>query len=87
MSGRIARMVVQSFHGWGRLACDSGNLSWREEQILDCVAQGHTNKEIANALGIGSETVHSYLKSIYEKLHVHSRVRAVVKYLRREDAV
>ena len=38
--------------------------------------------EVADALGISFETVRSHLKNIYDKLHVHSRTEAVVKYLR-----
>ncbi|MDB6028652.1 MAG: DNA-binding response regulator [Verrucomicrobiales bacterium] len=81
MSSHIARKVVQSFQKRGRSAQVSENLSPREEEILNYVAKGYINKEIAEALAIGSETVHSHLKSIYYKLHVRSRTEAVMKYM------
>lgn len=58
-------------------------LSKREEEILNLLAKGYRYKEIADALSIGYETVRSHLKNIYDKLHVHSRTEAVVKYLRK----
>ncbi len=82
MSGYIARKVVQSFQRRGPSPREAENLSPREEEILRHVARGYINKEIAEALGIGLETVRTHLKSIYEKLHVRSRTEAVVKGLR-----
>ena len=81
MSSHIARKVVQSFQKQGPSPKSSENLSPREEEILNLVAKGFINKEIAEQLKISSETVHSHLKSIYDKLHVRSRTEAVVKYM------
>lgn len=81
MSSHIARKVVASFQKRGLSARASENLSPREEEILNLVAKGYINKEIADQLGISPETVHTHLKSIYEKLHVRSRTEAVVKYM------
>ena len=53
------------------------------EEILDLLVKGYRYKEIADALSISFETVRSHLKNIYDKMHVHSRTEAVVKYLRR----
>ena len=58
-------------------------LSKREQEILDLLVKGYRYKEIADALSISFETVRSHLKNIYDKMHVHSRTEAVVKYLRR----
>ncbi|HEV2455984.1 MAG TPA: response regulator transcription factor [Verrucomicrobiae bacterium] len=83
MSGKIARTVVEYFQ---KLKTDSPQqqyLSKREEEILNLLAKGYRYKEIADALSIGFETVRSHLKNIYDKLHVHSRTEAVVKYLRK----
>ena len=55
----------------------------REAQVLDLLAQGLTNKEIAEKLGISYETVHTYIRRIYEKLQVRTRTEAVAKFLRR----
>jgi RNA polymerase sigma factor (sigma-70 family) len=85
MSGKIARTVVEYFHKLKRIAPSQDNLSKREQEILDLLVKGYRYKEIAEALGISFETVRSHLKNIYEKLHVHSRTEAVVKYLRKES--
>jgi DNA-binding NarL/FixJ family response regulator len=53
-------------------------LSERERDVLACVALGRTNTQIANDLGLSSETVKSYLRSAMRKLGAHSRLEAVV---------
>lgn len=52
-------------------------LSARELDVLACVALGHTNVEAAEEMGIGSETVKSYLRSVMRKLGAHTRYEAV----------
>jgi len=54
-------------------------LTPREEDILDCVAVGQTNKEIAIKLNISEKTVKHYMTTIMHKLHVRNRVEAAVK--------
>lgn len=56
-------------------------LTPREKQILDCLSKGYVDKEIAEELSISAWTVHGHVKKIFEKLEVHSRTAAVVKYL------
>ena len=51
-------------------------LSPREKEVLELVAQGKSNKEIAAALGVAENTVKSYIKNILEKLHIENRVQA-----------
>jgi DNA-binding NarL/FixJ family response regulator len=46
------------------------------------LANGYAYKEIADRMKISIDTVRSYVRTVYEKLHVHSRTEAVVKYLR-----
>ena len=58
-------------------------LTDREEQVLMHLAKGYAYKEIADRLNISFETVRTYVRSIYEKLHVHSRTEATLKYLGR----
>jgi LuxR family maltose regulon positive regulatory protein len=53
-------------------------LSARELDVLKLLAQGCTDKKIAEALVIARETVHKHLKNIYGKLDVHSRTEAIV---------
>ena len=88
MTTHIARLVVQSFQkpvavapagGGGELS----DLSEREQQVLDLLAQGLIYKEIAEKLNIGYETVHTYIRRIYEKLQVRTRTEAVAKFLQR----
>jgi len=55
-------------------------LTPREEGVLELLAQGLPSKQIAGQLNISLETVNSHLKHIYEKLHVRSRMEAVIKY-------
>ncbi len=81
MSGKIARVVVQYFQNRRTSAPAEQNLSPRENQILELLAKGFRYKEIADALSISVETVRTHLGNIYEKMHVHSRTEAVVKYL------
>lgn len=54
-------------------------LTPREEDILDCVAVGRTNKEIAIKLNISEKTVKHYMTTIMHKLQVRNRVEAAVK--------
>ena len=51
--------------------------------VLDCFAKGLTYKQTADLLNISIPTIRSYLRRIYEKLHVQSRTEAVAKYMRR----
>lgn len=88
MSRQIARRVVQFFQEIDRLpgaprTSAIATLTEREEQVLASLAKGHLYKEIADLLNISFETVRTHVRSIYEKLHVHSRTEAVLKYLGR----
>ena len=87
MTAHIARLVVQSFQKnvAPALAPDDelSQLSEREQQVLDLLAQGLIYKEIAEKLNIGYETVHTYIRRIYEKLQVRTRTEAVAKFLQR----
>jgi DNA-binding NarL/FixJ family response regulator len=83
MTMHIARKVVQSFQHTSASAQATENLSEREQQVLDLLSQGLMYKEIAEKLGISYETVHTYIRRIYEKLQVRTRTEAVAKFLRR----
>ena len=80
MSGNIARKVLQSLHQPRSTPRIAEELSPRENEVLALLAQGYLYKEIADTLGIGLETVNTYIRRIYEKLHVHSRAQAVARY-------
>ena len=83
MTAHIARKVVQSFQKAAPSTQPTENLSSREQEVLDCLSQGLMYKEIADKLGISYETVHTYIRRIYEKLQVRTRTEAVAKFLRR----
>lgn len=68
------------------------DLSVREQAVLDLLAQGLPNREIASLLHISSRTVERHCENVYVKLAVHSRTEAVVRALadglvRRRDVV
>jgi DNA-binding NarL/FixJ family response regulator len=82
MSSQIARKVVQNFY---RVETQAANgetveLSGREREVLELLARGYLYKEIAELLKISVPTVNTYIRRVYEKLHVRSRAQAVAKY-------
>jgi DNA-binding NarL/FixJ family response regulator len=81
MTSEIARRVIDSFHPANQAAHPQDKLTAREEEILECLAKGYVTKEIADKLAVSYDTVRYHLKHIYDKLHVHSRTEAVIKYL------
>jgi two-component system nitrate/nitrite response regulator NarL len=52
-----------------------GGLTPREKEILQEVARGHTNREVATTLSLSEHTVKNHLKSILQKLHLNNRVQ------------
>jgi DNA-binding NarL/FixJ family response regulator len=82
MTPQLARRVVQFFSKPAPEAASIAKLTPAEQKFLDHLANGYAYKEIADRLGISIDTVRSYVRTVYEKLHVHSRTEAVVKYLR-----
>jgi len=87
MTPQLARRVVQFFNVPARNPEDSpvARLTPGEREFLDQLANGYAYKEIADRMKISIDTVRSYVRTVYEKLHVHSRTEAVVKYLRAES--
>ena len=84
MTPQIARRVVQFFSGPAK-SSPSGmdDLTAGQKKFLEELAQGFSYKEIADHLGITVHGVRNYIRKIYEKLHVHSKVEAINKYLGR----
>jgi DNA-binding NarL/FixJ family response regulator len=86
MSSQIARKVVQAFRQPSMQADnDTAGLSTREQEVLALLAKGLLYKEIASHLNIGYDTVHNYIRRIYEKLRVRSRGQAVAKYFEQSN--
>lgn len=81
MSGYIARKVVQFFQQSRPAAPGVEVLTARERQVLELLARGYLYKEITESLGITGPTVNAHVRSIYEKLQVHSRTQAVIRFL------
>ena len=87
--GLISEEIKHYFKGLFDLPAGGGretefaNLTGREREILLCLSKGYTDKEIADALSISVWTVHGHAKKIFEKLNVHSRTEAVIKFLQK----
>lgn len=79
MSSEIARMVVNSFPNKKQDQSILEMLTTREQEIIHELAKGYSYKEIATKLLISIETVRTYLRKIYEKLQVNSKMEAVNK--------
>ncbi len=80
------RNYFQNFFGDPGAASQSVGsvaLTNREQEILNHISRGYLDKEIANLLNISIWTVHNHVKNIYDKLGVHHRTEAVLKYLQR----
>jgi DNA-binding NarL/FixJ family response regulator len=81
MTPLLARRVVQFFSQPAQAASTVSHLTAGEREFLDQLAKGYAYKEIAERMEISIDTVRSYVRTVYDKLHVHSRTEAVVKYL------
>ncbi len=82
MSPEVASRVVELFRKSQAPAQPSSGLSPQEMRLLKLLMEGHQNKTAAAEIGISAHTVNFHLRSIYEKLHVHSRSEAVARALR-----
>lgn len=80
MSSEIARKVIGHFQTQGTMTAEVEKLSTREREVLDLVVHGFSNKEIADRLSVSTEAIRWHLKHIYQKLHVHSRTEAALKF-------
>lgn len=79
MSPFIARKVIASFQ---KPVINDVNslLSLREKEVLELLARGLLYKEIAQHLGVTTETIKKHLKNIYQKLHVQNKIEAINKF-------
>jgi DNA-binding NarL/FixJ family response regulator len=81
MNPRVARLVLERFARQNAAPRETYGLSGREKEILELMVKGLIKKEIAQRIGVSHHTVNNHLRSIYEKLHVHTRGSAVAKAL------
>jgi DNA-binding NarL/FixJ family response regulator len=82
MSPKIARRVLEMFANLAPKKQADYGLSAREAEVLQCVVDGLLKKQIAEHLQLSAHTIDSYLRRIYEKLHVNSRSSAISKAIR-----
>jgi len=82
MSPEVARRVVLMFQKFAAPKADQHNLSAREMDVLQLLAEGHSYKICADRLSVSLDTIRFHVRNIYERLHVHSRSEAVVKAMK-----
>jgi DNA-binding NarL/FixJ family response regulator len=83
MTPQIARRIVQRFRKTGSEPANVENLTPREREVLEQLALGNRYKEISDKLGISLDGIRFHIRGVYNKLHVHSRTEAVLKFLKR----
>jgi DNA-binding NarL/FixJ family response regulator len=80
MTGEIARQVIAYFQSQTRVEDEVETLTAREQEVLELLAKGYSNKEIAARLSVSVAAIRWHLTHIYQKLHVQSRTQAVSKF-------
>ena len=84
MSLKIARKVITHFQAPKSQVDELAQLTNREQEILRLLTKGYLYKEIADHLGVSLGTIQTHIASVYEKLHVHSRTEAAMKFAGRD---
>ncbi|MCM3874813.1 MAG: response regulator transcription factor [Thermoanaerobaculia bacterium] len=83
LSPEVAGHIVRRFRKAPGAARPEPLLTAQEIRLLRLLADGHSYRSASDQLGVTINTVRDHVRSIYEKLHVHSRSEAVSKGLRR----
>jgi two-component system response regulator DevR len=83
VTARVMQLVKD---GSGAARSALASLSPQERKVLALIAEGNTNKEVGNALGLAEKTVKNYLSNVFEKLHVSRRSQAAVLFARENRA-
>jgi len=79
-SPRIAAQLFGRISERGqRLSVEPKSLTGREREVLDCLRQGKSNKEIAHKLNIAEPTVKNHVHNLLDKLHVTTRAQAAAR--------
>jgi len=86
MTPEIARKVIGQFRQQATTATQVEDLTDREREVLELVMHGLSNKAIADRLSVTTAAVKWHLQHIYEKLHVHSRTEAALKFTQGQGA-
>lgn len=82
ISPEIARQVINLFQRFAPPDHADYGLTPHEKRLLKLIVDGHNYKSAAVELGVSVNTILFHVKSIYDKLHVHSKSAAVAKALR-----
>lgn len=82
LSPEIARQIVELFQKTGPLETPVASPTRQERQLLSLLSQGHSYEASARQMNVSVNTVRNYVRSVYEKLHVHSKSAAVTAALR-----
>ena len=80
MSLKIARKVISHFQAPNKFDSEIDCLTNREQEILRLLTKGYQYKEIADKLGVTLSTIQTHIAAVYDKLHVHTRAEAALKY-------
>jgi DNA-binding NarL/FixJ family response regulator len=82
MSPEIARKVVTLFQKTAQPTKVEEHLAPQEVRLLRLLAEGHSYEAAAHVLNVSVNTIRNYIRSVYAKLHVHTKSEAVSKALR-----
>jgi DNA-binding NarL/FixJ family response regulator len=82
MSPEIARKVIRMFREFQPRAALDVDLTPNELRLLQLLAEGHSYRAAGDRLHVSINTIRSYIRAIYDKLHVHSKSEAVSKALK-----
>lgn len=80
MTGEIASQVIAYFQSQTVVDDEVEKLTAREREVLEFLAKGYSNKEIAAQLSVSVAAIRFHLTHIYQKLHVQSRTQAISKF-------
>lgn len=88
LSPAITRLVIEDYLRWGDLGLEDaeGGLSPREREVLQLIAEGYSNKQIAEILCLSVKTVQAHRSNIMSKLDLHDRSE-LVKYAIRKKII
>jgi two-component system response regulator NreC len=88
LSPAITRLVIEDYLRWGEIRPveTSNGLTTREREVLQLIAEGYTNKEIAEILTIANKTVQAHRANLMEKLDLHSKGE-LIKYAIRKKII
>lgn len=81
MAPEIARKMLLTFEE-AETEPSAPKLTARELEVMNALAHGKANKQIARDLSISEKTVRNHISNIYNKLHIYDRTQAVLYAIR-----